>query len=80
MEAVGRAPDEKVTIKAACDSFVRDAEARMLRPATIYKYRLLFKRLEDSSTSEGLLYLSEFDLETLGRFRVRNGRACWTRT
>jgi hypothetical protein len=36
----------RVTITEATDAFVRDAEARGLRPASVYKYRLLFKQLK----------------------------------
>lgn len=69
MEAAGRELGEKITIKTACESFIRDAEARKLRPTTVYKYRLLFRRLAEWATNEGLRYLSEFDLENLRRFR-----------
>jgi integrase/recombinase XerD len=59
----------RVTITEATDAFVRDAEARGLRPASVYKYRLLFKQLKAFSKKEGLQLLSECDVETLRRFR-----------
>jgi integrase/recombinase XerD len=59
----------RVTIAEATDAFVRDAEARGLRPASVYKYRLLFKQLKAFSEKEGLELLSECDVETLRRFR-----------
>jgi integrase/recombinase XerC len=68
MEAAGHEPN-RVTIKAACDSFIRDAETRELKPATIVKYKLLFTRFHDWATSEGLQYLNQVDLEALRRFR-----------
>jgi integrase/recombinase XerD len=45
MEAAGHEPN-RVTIKVACDSFIRDAETRELKPATIAKYKLLFTRFQ----------------------------------
>lgn len=68
MEAAGHEPN-RVTVKSACDSFVRDAETRELKRATIAKYKLLFTRFQDWATSEGLQYLNQFDLEALRRFR-----------
>jgi integrase/recombinase XerD len=59
----------RVTITDATDAFIRDAEARGLRPASIYKYRLLFKQLKTFAEKEGLRYLSECDVEVLRRFR-----------
>jgi site-specific recombinase XerD len=47
---------------------VRDAEARGLRAASGYKYRLT-KQLKVFSEKEGLQPLSECDVETLRRFR-----------
>jgi integrase/recombinase XerD len=59
----------RIAITEATDAFVRDAEARGLRPASVYKYRLLFKQLKAFSEKEGLQLLSECDVETLRRFR-----------
>ena len=68
MEAAGHEPN-KITVKSACDSFIRDAETRELKPATIAKYKLLFTRFQNWAESEGLQYLNQFDLEALRRFR-----------
>ena len=57
------------TILDATESFERDAEARGLRPASIYKYKLLFKQLNAFSTDKGFLYIDELDVDTLRRFR-----------
>jgi len=59
----------RTTIKGAADAFVRDAEARGLRAASLYKYRLLLKQLKAFSEKEGIEFLSECDVETLRRFR-----------
>ena len=69
IEAAGALPEEKVTTKAACDSFIRDAEARELKKATVAKYKLLFERLRDWSDTEGIKYIADFTLEDLRRFR-----------
>lgn len=57
------------TIEDACDSFVRDAEARGLRVASIYKYRLLFKQLKAFALDKGFIYLDELDVDALRGFR-----------
>ncbi len=41
------------TILEATESFIRDAEARGLRPPSIYKYRLLFKQLNAFADEKG---------------------------
>ncbi len=61
--------DARVTIKQATEAFIRDAEARQLRPPSIYKYRLLFKQLNEFSQDKGLVYITECDLEVLRGFR-----------
>ena len=58
-----------VSIEDATASFVRDAEARGLRPPSIYKYRLLFKQLKAFAENEGIRFVSECDVVTLRRFR-----------
>jgi integrase/recombinase XerD len=59
-----------ITIKDACELFVRDAQARNLREKTIYKYRLLFGQLEKFSCDSGLRFLKEIDAPTLRTFRT----------
>jgi integrase len=65
-----RAASEPVTIEHACAEFERDAEARGLREPTLYKYRLLFRRLKEFARERGLRYLSELDLSRLREFRA----------
>lgn len=60
---------EPITIKAACDSFESDAKARGLREPTLYKYRLLFRQLQDFCGSLGVRFIEEIDLELCRRFR-----------
>ncbi|HXJ93078.1 MAG TPA: site-specific integrase [Terriglobia bacterium] len=61
---------EPVTIAQATQDFLRDAEARGLRPPTLYKYRLLFRQMESFAQGEGFRFLREFDLGALRKFRA----------
>jgi len=58
-----------VTIKQACDAFEADARARDLREPTLYKYRLLFRRLQEFATGHGLRFVAELSLDRLREFR-----------
>lgn len=60
---------EPTTVKAACDSFLSDAKARKLREPTLYKYRLLFRQLQDFCEGAGVRFIEEIDLEFCRRFR-----------
>ena len=73
-EAKGNEPkaaQEPITIEAAADKFIADAEAQKLKESTIYKYRFLFKQIAAFSQERGLRYLSELNLQTLGDFRSK---------
>jgi len=59
-----------LTVKEACEKFVADAEARNLREPTLYKYRLLFRQLQDFAVLHGLPCLTDFDLDWMRRFRA----------
>ena len=61
---------EPMSIHEACEHFLQDAIARKLREETVYKYRLLFQRLEEFAQANGLRFLKEMDLATLRKFRV----------
>ncbi|MGH9684451.1 MAG: tyrosine-type recombinase/integrase [Candidatus Acidiferrales bacterium] len=61
---------QRITLEHACESFIQDARSRGLRPPSLYKYELLFRRLKDFAKNEGFAYLSQFDLETLRKFRA----------
>ena len=67
--ARGEEESEPVSIDAACEAFMSDAEARGLRPATLKKYRVLFEQLREFARQGGFRYLYELDLPALRRFR-----------
>jgi site-specific recombinase XerD len=69
LEADGQEQPKQKTIFDATESFIRDAEARGLRPPSVYKYKLLFRQLNQFAEAEGLRYLTECDVDTLRRFR-----------
>jgi site-specific recombinase XerD len=62
--------DAPVSIEHACNEFLADAQARELRQPTLYKYRLLFRRLAEFASQNGLRYVNELDLETVRAFRA----------
>jgi integrase/recombinase XerD len=70
-EADGQRVEEAqpVTLKEGCDKFIADAEARGLREPTLYKYRLLFRRLHTFAEGQGIKCLCECELDFLRRFR-----------
>jgi len=71
-EAEGERSEEKepITIQQACEEFLKDAQSRELREATLYKYRLLFRQLQAFTADQGLRYLEELELERLRKFRA----------
>lgn len=73
MEATGAEVEPvtgPVTLGAAWEAFLGDGEKRGLREATLYKYRLLKKRMEDFAIEHGLRFIIEFDVATVRSFRV----------
>jgi hypothetical protein len=52
-----------------CENFLVDVRSRALSDCTIYKYKLLFGRIEDFAKRKGVRYLKELDLPTLDQFR-----------
>ena len=69
MEDSGGELGHKTTIVEATDAFVSDAEARGLRPPSVYKYKLLFKQLKAFAEDKGLVYITECDIQSLRSFR-----------
>jgi integrase/recombinase XerD len=69
LEAAGKPEPSAKTIEDATEGFIRDAEARGLRPPSVYKYKLLFKQLKAFADDKGLRYITECDIETLRAFR-----------
>jgi integrase/recombinase XerD len=59
-----------LTVKEVCEKFVADAEARNLREPTLYKYRLLFRQLQDFAATYGLPCITDFDIDWVRRFRA----------
>jgi hypothetical protein len=68
-EDSGGSAIRRITIEEATTAFVRDAEARGLRPPSVYKYKLLFKQLMAFADDKGLRHITECDIETLRSFR-----------
>jgi integrase/recombinase XerD len=62
-------PPPPVLLTEACEKFLLDALARKLREPTLYKYRLLFRRLKHFSESQKLHRLENFDVDSVRRFR-----------
>ena len=59
-----------LTVKEACDKFLVDAEARNLREPTLYKYRLLFRQLQEFAALHSLSHITNFDVDAARRFRA----------
>ena len=57
-------------IKDECDKYIQDAEARELKEPTLYKFRLLFRQLQDFATDKGLIFISDLNLDNLRQFRA----------
>jgi integrase len=57
------------TIQQATDQYIADATARQLREPTIYKFKLLFRQLNEFAADTGLVYVSDLNLDNLRRFR-----------
>lgn len=69
-EIEGKDTDEgRTTIPKLTAAYIKDAEARGLKESSLYKYKLLFRRLEQFSKDENVKYISEIDLDFLRRFR-----------
>jgi len=64
---------EKTTspeIKDACDKYLLDATARGLKEPTLYKFRLLFRQLQDFSAQQGIVFISDFTSDNIRSFRA----------
>ena len=68
-ESEPKTTQEPMTIQAAGEKFVADAEAQKLTKSTIDKYRLVFKQMREFARQRGLRYLTELGLQTLDEFR-----------
>jgi integrase/recombinase XerD len=61
---------EPKTLQMAWQEFLADIEARKLSAATIRKYDLLSRQMQEFAERRGFRYIAEFDLEAVGQFRV----------
>src|SRR5882762_3398483 len=68
--AAARNRIEPISLEHAWEHFLAQAKARKLRPATIYKYDLLRRRMRDFAQRRGLRLLKEFDLDVLETFQA----------
>jgi integrase len=68
-ESEPKPQQEPMSIHDAGAKFVTDAEAQKLSPSTVYKYRFLFKQLEEFVRGRGHRYLIDLDLSELSEFR-----------
>jgi integrase len=59
---------ESRSVGLACDDFLRDARAR-LKPATVYKFELLLRRLQAFAKDSGIESIDRFGLGELRHFR-----------
>lgn len=62
--------DEPTTLSHAWEEFLSDARARSLREPTLNKYRYLQGDMERFAASEGMRFVSEFNLEQLRKWRA----------
>jgi hypothetical protein len=60
--------NEPTRFDTARVDFVADLHRRGLVPATISKYELLFRQMQEFATGKGIRYLQEFDLPTAREF------------
>jgi integrase/recombinase XerD len=58
-----------VSVERTQTDFLKDAAARGLRQSTLKKYNVLLKQLAEFAAVEGLLFIKQFDLAALRRFR-----------
>jgi len=56
------------TVADGCERFLKSAFKRQLREASLYKYRLLIRQLNDFAASKGIVYFSNFNLDTVREF------------
>lgn len=71
-ESLQAQPQDKtkpITVGQACENFLVDVRSRALSDCTIYKYKLLFGRIEDFAKRKGVRYLKELGLPILDQFR-----------
>ena len=63
-----QAEKPRVTIAAACETFVTNRQAAGLTPATLRKYRTFVKQIGDFADSRGYVMLDQFTPDDIDRF------------
>ncbi len=58
-----------ITLNQAWLRFMADLDARKLHPATVRKYCLLQKQMEEFATHKRTRFLGQLDIDTMGEFR-----------
>ena len=58
-----------MTLQAACDAYLRDMQARHLRPSTLKNYKSLFRAWQAYARDKGLLELTDFDQAEMRAWR-----------
>jgi integrase/recombinase XerD len=59
-----------ITIQQAREKYLADLVARNLQKDTISKYRYLFSQLDIYTAKNGIRFLKQLDVDTLGSFRA----------
>lgn len=74
MESTGMdIPDRNaraITVEYATEQFIADAQARKLKDRTVYKYRLLFRKLTEFCDEQGIASVSQVGTPELRKFRA----------
>jgi integrase/recombinase XerD len=70
LEGFTNKPKPSPVITEATEKFLADAQARDLKEASVDKFRLLFKHLQAFAADQGLVFMSDFDLDNLREFRA----------
>jgi integrase/recombinase XerD len=71
--------DKTLSVNQAWQKFIAQAEARQLNASTIYKYKLLARRMADFAQKHGIQSLNDFDLEALEAFQAEGTEGALTR-
>jgi len=69
IESAPTTATDAVTLEKTCCQFLADAESRELQDSTVRKYRQLVKQMRAFAADEGLLYIKQWDIEVVRRFR-----------
>jgi integrase len=61
---------QAITVEKACRDFLAEAEARELQDSTLRKYRQLARQMEEFAVRQGLLFIKQWDVQAMRRFRL----------